>query len=249
MAEIKVTKTKDGILLSGSIPPEMASASSLEIIQLRDGSFLITPRAQKGGSLSEKEKDLVRKLLSIRFEKRIPAQVDRTLSAEEKELLESLLRRKMVHILHGGKYAKEGVYNVSEFAFSSVREPPHAAAPPALPQKQLPANSPEHLEKFGWMVLESEHEARNFSNAFPEKVRSGAVKGMRAFDRKYYFVTPRFVELWGKKALSALGKGAKSAEELSGEVGLSPDGCLCLLLHLCEEGDALEKQKGKFARA
>lgn len=258
MAELKVSRTKDGVLLSGSMPAELAAASSIEIIPLRDGSFLVTPKTVQKVSnlLNEKEKGVVRKLLSVRFDQRTPQQISGILSREEKETLESLMKRKIVHLFKEGKYSKEGVYSVSDFAFHQAREEKmgegnqvHQAGRQMPSQSPPPISSPEHLEKLGWMVLETEQEAKNFSNSFPEKVRSGAVHGVRAFDRKYYFVTSQFVLLWEKKISALLTKSEKTAEEIASELALSPEGCSCLLFHLCENGDVLEKHKGKFAKA
>lgn len=254
MAELKVSRTRDGILLSGSLPPELLSSSSLDIVPLRDGSFLVTPKTAQpktGGLLNEKEKGVVRKLLSVRFDQRTPQQMSGLLSKDEKDTLESLMKRKIVHLFKEGKYSREGVYSVSDFAFHQAREDDNKEKQPiAQPSAaQVPISSLEHIEKFGWMVLETDAEARNFSNAFPEKIRSGAVKGIRAFDRKFYFVTPQFVMLWEKKINSALGKGEKTAEEMADEIGLTAEGARCLLLHLCESGELLEKHRGKFAKA
>lgn len=257
MVEVKAAKTRDGLLLSGQLPQELLSSTSLGIIPLRDGSFLLTPRQEQprvSSLLTEKEKGVVRKLLAVRFEKRLPSQVGAALSKDEKETLESLMKKNIVHIFHSERYPKEGVYSISDFAFHQAREPAAQAQPAGAqaqpqPAAPIPISSPEHAEKFGWMVLESEQEAKNFSNAFPEKVRSGSVRGIRAFDRKYYFVTPKFVELWEKKIFSSLSRGEKSAEELAHELGLLPEGCRCLLYHLCESGDILEKSRGNFAKA
>ena len=264
MAEIKATKVRDGLLLSGQLPPELLSSSSLEIIPLRDGSFLVTQKAvQKMSSLlNEKEKVVVKKLLSVRFDRRTPQEIARLLSREEKETLESLMKRKIVHLFKEGKYSREGVYSVSDFAFHQARDdeghanmPPKRSqtSPPSSPPQSStlppPISSPEHLEKFGWMVLETEQEARSFSNSFPDRVRSGDVKGIRAFDRKYYFITRRFVEGWEKKLVSALSKSEKTSEEIADEIGLTAEGCRCLLYHLCDAGDVLEKHRGKFTKA
>ena len=261
--EIKVSRNRDGVLLSGQLPEELASASSLELFPLKDGAYLLTakgfvakaaptePLAKKEGmALPEKEKSLVRKLLAVRFESRTPAEVDRLLSREEKETLASLTKKDLVQVFHGGKYAKDGVYNVSDFAFNSVREPAAgAAAPSPAQQAPFPVSSPVHLEKHGWMVLDDENSARNFAASFPEKVKSGEVRGMRAFDRKYYFVTRGFAESWENKVQSALAKSDKTPEELEAELGIESGGCRALLHHLCESGELMEKRRGKFARA
>lgn len=274
LAELKVTKTKDGVLLTGAFPGELASSQSLELSFLKSGFYLLsikgaieqqgaTQRGQANagahahGGLPEQEKELIRKLLSIRFESRTPAAVSKTLSKSEKEILERLMQKKLVHVFHGGKYEKEGVYNVSDFAFNSVREPQSAAplsSPPSSPQparhsQPLSPSSPEHLESQGWMVLENDSDARNFGNSFPEKVKSGAVRGVRAFDRRFYFVTREFYDEWEEKVRSALSKSEKTGEEIAAELGMRPEGCRALLLHLCDSGEAMERHRGKFSKA
>lgn len=255
--EIKASKTKNGVELSGQLPPELANSASLEIFALRDGMFLLSIKGalekKKGEqapqeaakSLSDKEKDVIRKLLSIRFEKRIPSEVNRMLSREEKEILDGLVKKRMLWVFFGDKYGKEGVYNISDSAFAEVREQP--SAPETA--HQLPINSPAHLEKMGWMVLENETEARNFGNEFSEKVKNGAFRGLRAFDKKYYFIAKGFAEQMEQRIMMALSKGDKTSEELSSEIGVPPEGCRALLIHLAEAGEVLEKQKGKYAKA
>jgi len=287
--ELKVIRTRDGIALSGSLPSELAEAAAVELFPLRDGIYLLGKKGavgeaakgakgegtkgteayvrKSGGMFSESEKSLVRKLLAIRFERRTPAEVSKALSKDEKALLESLMKRNAVQVFHGGKYAKEGVYNISDAAFNAVREPQPdawqaggtksavaAPAPPRQPKNEPvsaapPISSPAHLEKFGWMVLDTDSDARNFANSFPEKIKSGTVRGVRAFDRKFYFVSRGFVEAWEKEVQLALGKGDKTDSEIAGEIGLAEGGCRALLYHLCESGEVMEKKKGKFARA
>jgi hypothetical protein len=284
--ELKVIRTRDGIALSGNVPPELSDAATVELFLLRDGIYLLGKKgalgeaikgtkaeAAKGeagrsyGAFSENEQSLVRKLLAIRFERRTPAEVSKALSKDEKALLELLMEKNAVQVFHGGKYAKEGVYNISDHAFNAVREPQSeawqangakAAGTTPAPAQQakaepvaaaLPISSPAHLEKFGWMVLDTDADARNFANSFPEKIKSGTVRGVRAFDRKFYFVSKGFVEAWEKEVQLALGKGDKTDSEIAVEIGLAEGGCRALLYHLCESGEVMEKKKGKFARA
>lgn len=269
----KVLKTREGLLLSGSVPKEIADAAAVELFSLRDGIYLLSIKGALGISaekederkgnevLSEKEKALVRKLLAIRFEQRTPEEVGRATTKEEKAALDDLLKRKVVQVFHGGKYAKTGVYNISDAAFFAVREPQLIAAPPtagkavaaaSLQQAQDAApgvSSHLHLEKYGFMVLDTDSEARNFANACPEKVKSGEVMGIRAFDRKYYFVTRNFLQAWEKKVELCLGKSEKDETEIASEIGIPALGCRAVLFHLCESGEVMERKKGKFARA
>lgn len=278
MVEIKAAKTNEGLLLSGALPAELLASSSLDIFALRDGFYLVSLKgapegaarlshgageAGSAGNLSGNEKELVRKLLSVRFEKRTPPEMNHLLSKGEKETLGLLIQKKLVHIFHGGKYEKDGVYNVSDFAFNAVREPSAPAMPSsqqAQPQPQMPSgmspspipisiSSPSHLESHGWMVLENESDARNFGAAFQDKVKSGEIRGVRAFDMKYYFVRRGFCEQWEGKVQSALSKNEKSSAEIAQDAGMEPEGCRALLFHMCDSGEAMEKRRGKFTKA
>jgi len=266
---VKVSRTKDRVLLAGRLPPEIYGVLSLEIFPLRDGAFLLLPTGvinhagQAGGgrgALSEKEKGVIRKLSSVRFEKRTPGEAGRMLSLDEKETLSELIRKGLVALFHKGKYEKEGVYSISDAAFNQVREGPavlrqadegdaketqlgkEAAVPYSAP---LPA----HLEKNGWMVLEAESDARMFAGSFEGKIKTGEILGVRAFDGRYYLVTRQFAEKWEPQIILALSKGEKSPEEIAGEAGIAPEGCRAILLNLCENGEAMEKRRGKFAKA
>jgi hypothetical protein len=99
------------------------------------------------------------------------------------------------------------------------------------------------------MILDNEQDARRLSDALPGLVKAGEVFGVRAFDGKYYLVSKEFAGKWEGKVRSSLSQSDKTPESLSSEIGMPPDGCRALLYHLCDIGEVLEKQKGKFASA
>ena len=258
--EVKAQKTKGGLELLGSLPDEMANAASLEIFPLRDGLYLVSAKGAidraRGAigaalELTEQERQLVKKLLAIKFEKRTPADVDRTLSSQEKATLSALMQRKVVNVFRSGKY-ESGVYNVSDAIFGHSRDaagaPQNATAGKATAAPAAPQRASDPLAK-GWLVLDNEGDARMLSGALSDRIKSGDVSGLRAFDRKYYYTRKDFADRWQPKLLKALEKGDKTAEELSREVGLDAEGCRALLLHMGEGGELLEKSKGKFALA
>ena len=269
--EVKVKKTKDGVELTGILPSEIANAASLEVFPLRDGIYLLSIKGaidgQKiSGPLTEQERTLVKKLLAIKFEKRTPSDVDRTLTGAEKVTLASLIEKKVVNIFRSGKY-ENGVYNISDAIFGQTRDvlPAHATgreagtpAPSAggkstqqqagtTPRSASPSQH-DPLSK-GYLVLENEGDARQLSSAIAERIKTGDVAGLRSFDRKYYFIRKDFATAHQPKIMSALEKGDKTAEELARVLGLPSEACLAILLHMAEEGELLEKNKGKFALA
>lgn len=283
--EISVAKTKDGLFLKGDLPSDIASSKSLEIFPLKEGAYLVVlgdffeKECAKSikpitYSLSDPEKDLIRKLLLIRFEKRLPQEVAKVFSKEENDLLERLVSKKIIQVFYGGKYEKSGVYNISSFAFNQARniEPKQIQKPANLIEKSgriesnpvhegTKANKEdplfksesltlsEHLEKFGFVVVENEFEARRFANSIQNLIKENEARGMRSFDKKYYFVKSSFIKSWEKKIESFLGNSEKTAEEIAGEIGIDKNGSYAILLYLCEEGEILEKRRGKFALA
>jgi len=223
------------------------------------------------GALSEPELALVKKLLAIKFERRTPPDVDKMLIGAEKATLASLMARKVVNVFRSEKYEK-GVYNVSDAVFGQTRDvlsshiagtkasggAASLAAPAAsvkstaaMPQRVTPATQQQAHDPLsrGWLVLENEGDARQLSGMLAEKIKAGEVAGLRAFDRKYYFIRKDFAVAHQPKIMSALEKGDKTPEELVRVLGLPPEACLAILLHMAEEGELLEKSKGKFALA
>ena len=275
--EVKVHRTSDGAELSGSLPPEIANAASLELFLLRDGIYLLSVKGaidnQKApGQLTGQELALVKKLLAIKFEKRTPSDVDRVLAGAEKATLAALMDRKLVNIFRSGKY-ENGVYNVSDTIFGQTRDALPAHASDAAAQ-QASAGNPQHpgasasppapspssagkapaqpardpLSK-GYLVLDNEGDARQLSSAVAERMKAGEIAGLRAFDRKYYFIRKDFATAHQPKIMSTLEKGDRTADELARALNLPPEACLAILLHMAEEGELLEKNKGKFALA
>jgi hypothetical protein len=249
---LNVKKAREGVLLEGSVPSEIAGAEAVELFSLRDGIYLLSIVGRlehaKGspanaGQFSEAESALLKKLLAVKFEKRTPDEVDRALLPHERDVLSTLMKKKIVTIFRSQKYSR-GVYNVSDAAFGQAR---HASV---LPPQNAPITPSAHdpLSR-GWLMLENEGEARELSNAMAGRIKAGAAYGLRAFDRKYYLVSKEFADEWQPRLRAALEKGSKTAMELGSEVGLEEQGCQALLLHMCEQGELLEKNRGKFALA
>src|SRR5512136_1479556 len=98
----------------------MVSSEEVEMFQLRDGFYLLSvplgqggPRPREGGGVTDQEKAVLKKLLSIQFQKRTPAYVGKALSEGEKAVLDGLEKRGFVNVFRGDKY-KDGVYNISD---------------------------------------------------------------------------------------------------------------------------------------
>ncbi|MFH1306894.1 MAG: hypothetical protein ABIH83_04550 [Candidatus Micrarchaeota archaeon] len=218
------------------------------------------------------EEALLSKLSRIRFEERIPESVHSSLTRPELGILKNLLREKIVIIFKSKKYPK-GVYNISNKAFySSSRK----ASPPSRPQgadrrgegvsdggsgnigggddenkskKALAINTYEHLENLGYMVLSNEYEAREMMPKIKEKLKGDDVKGVRGFDKNFYILRKSFLREYEKPVFALLDANICTASQMSKNLNLNPEAVTVLLMIMADEGLAIEKRKGIWARA
>lgn len=103
------------------------------------------------------------------------------------------------------------------------------------------------LEPAGFLVLSRELDAKTFSSRHEAAIKSGDVKGVRGFDKKFYLVSRRFMEKNANKVLSLLSEDKTSAQ-LAQSLKLPEDGVQALLYVLKEEGEVIEKKRGAFRR-
>ncbi len=124
------------------------------------------------------------------------------------------------------------------------------ASPSSSPQKTgagTYAATNTLLDRQGFLVLSTEDEAKGFSYRFESQIKSGDIKGVRGFDKKFYLAARAYTEAFADKLLVAL-KEPKTSADLSTTLKQPVEGVLTLLYLLKEEGEVIEKKRGLFAR-
>ncbi len=206
----------------------------------------------------DEEMNVLMKLEAIRFEARTPGAVGKALSREEQNTLERLMEKGWVTLYKGGKYQKEGVYNIPKNIYPLVREMKIKGA--GRGEQKIAEKSEKgeakmggaelkgipFLEKFGYLIVENESEAKNISGALEKQIRAGDVLGTRAFDRKFYVARRWFYRDFRDKAESALRGRDLTTYELANALKIKEDGARVILALMNADGDAIEKKKGKF---
>ena len=241
------------------LPSEMVGQEELELFQLKEGYYLLSmplgqqsrapPQAKSG--LGDHEKLVLKKLLSIRFEKRTPAFVSKELSAQELEVLKELEKKGLVNVFRGDKY-KDGVYNIrdsiypilsgKEEAKGSVQ--PKTTAPSQTGQPY--SDSFSLLNSRGYMIIQDKNEARMLSERLNSDMKSGAVVGVKGFDGKFYIVTRGYFTK-AQETIGSVLKEDMDAPSIANAAKLEPDGCLAVLRLMAEAGEIIEKKRGIFA--
>ena len=119
---LKVSKIDNRLIVS--IPSELAvklgikEGSNLKIYESKPGVIsLELSKEADAPKLSDQDIMILSKLLSFRFEQRIPESVNKQLTAGERKALSELLAKNFVNIFKGSKYPK-GVYNIKDFVYN-----------------------------------------------------------------------------------------------------------------------------------
>ncbi|MEM4389904.1 MAG: HTH domain-containing protein [Candidatus Micrarchaeia archaeon] len=194
--------------------------------------------------LSPEELALLRKLDAIRFAERVPAEVNKGLTVGEQKILDGLLKKRVVTIYKGGRYPR-GVYNIPREYYPLVKQAGAGPAPPA-PSGSVPLASIEHLEKFGFMVVPSEAEAKRISEQLEKRIKAGEILGTRSFDRKFYVATREMFLKMGSAIKKILKSGERSVAEIAEALGCSEEAARTVLELLSEQGDVIEKRRGVY---
>ena len=126
-----------------------------------------------------------------------------------------------------------------------IENPKQWASAPA-PQAPAKNQFENELERNGFIVVENEAEAKELSKSLEARIKTGDVKGVRGFDKKFYIVSRDFYESNVAKVMNTQPKSEFTAAEVTGIVKASESGAAALLQVMKEEGQVLEKRRGYF---
>jgi hypothetical protein len=258
MGRIRILRRQDKSYIE--LPQEMAGEEELELFRLKDGYYLLSlplggkapaearreAPAQAGREqISEREREVLRKLLSIKFENRIPAYVNKALTESDKEVLGELERRGLVNVFRGKKYT-EGVYNIRDSIYPILAN--KGTAEPRQPPQQPSGRqgSISLLRSQGFLIVQDKREAMGLSEQLGPQMKSGQVIGVKGFDSKFYIVTRDYFSRAEARIAPAL-KEDMDAPSIASETKLDPEGCMAVLRIMAENGQIIEKKKGVFA--
>jgi hypothetical protein len=255
MAKVRVLRRQEKAYIE--LPPEITGHEELELFPLKDGYYLLTvplgqPVQKQKGGISDVERAVLKKLLSIRFENRTPAYVAKALSEREKAVLGELEQKRIVNVFRGNKY-KDGVYNISDSIYPLLSQKDtkpgaeagieRSAPPRDVPQ---PSGAFSLLNSRGFIIVQDKREAMMLSEQLAQEMKRGDVVGVKGFDGKFYIVTRSYFNDGRNKIDNAL-KEDMDAPSIASKTKLDPDGCIAILRLMAEAGDVLERKRGVFA--
>jgi len=239
---VRVLKRQNSAYIE--LPKEMLDCDAVELFPLKEGYYLLSvPLGQPAPAPKSEdvtEHSVLRKMLSIRFENRTPAYVNKSLSDKEKIVLKELERKGLVNVFKGTKY-KDGVYNINDKVYAMLAKESQAPEP-----RGGSMDSSGLLVRQGYLVVLDRNEARALSEKLAQDMKSGAVLGVKAFDGKFYIVTRTYLTK-AQAAIMAVLKENMDASGIAAAAKLEPAGCLAALYVLADGGEIIEKKRGIFA--
>jgi bifunctional DNA-binding transcriptional regulator/antitoxin component of YhaV-PrlF toxin-antitoxin module len=185
-------------------------------------------------SLSNDEFSVLKKIGAMRHYDRTINNVEKALSEGERITFVSMLKKK---ILFKCKKENRELVGIDKPFFSLITE-------------QRSEDHPLITSLFadGFAVVEDASAVSFLTNELMRTERSGDVRGVRGFDKKFYIVTSvKMGELTPKieKALDS----ERSLSDVASIIGVSEELCKAAIEVLKEDGDVIEKKKDVFARA
>jgi hypothetical protein len=257
MAKIRILRRQDKAYME--LPPDISGGEEIELFHLREGYYLLAvplpkPGQSGRGQISQEEKAVLKKLLSIRFENRTPAHVSKMLSDSERSVLRELELKGLVHVYRNKKYVN-GVYSVNDSAYSMAKDKVTSEGSPAREERARMQDSQQgerrsgaiaSLNGRGFIIITERREAVELSEQLNGLMKSGAVTGVKGFDGKFYIVTRDYYASAASRISSVL-KEEMDPASIAGAAKIDPEGCIAVLRLMAENGDIIEKKKGIFA--
>lgn len=229
-------------------------------------------------SISPEELHVLKKLDTLRFNQRTEEGVSKLLNAQEKTVLERMIKFKIV-----GLFKKDGIniYSIPKSVYDTFlmrnkpgERPQEQQEPerqqvqqrPPTPQAQRPSfqrptqgnpmdidKSPEvkELEEQGYLVLQTESEAARVSLMLEDSIRRGMVLGTRSFNknREFFVVTRWYLDRHIPTVFKLLRSGDKRVAEVAAEAKIPEEAARAVLYILAENGEVREKRKDLFSMA
>jgi predicted transcriptional regulator len=100
-------------------------------------------------------------------------------------------------------------------------------------------------KEFRYGVL-TEDDMQNFLKEHEESIKSGDIKVLKGFDKKYYAINTNLLNTIRQRILKEIESQEKSVKDISEKTGLDEELCKCALEILKEEGAVFEKRKGWY---
>ncbi|MFH1545193.1 MAG: hypothetical protein ABIE23_03855 [archaeon] len=235
MAEVKVDRDRTVIVLNETERNklDLSESKEYEIVKAKDDLFLLIGKEKEVPAIPSSDKKIF-SLLSGRknLSQRVEGEFEKLLSKEELFRFNELLKEGIIIKFRLSEKYKKPIYKLKE--------------EPEDKKKAEPLDNPT-LEKNHFTVIDNDFEARKFCDRFSREIKENQIKGMKAFDGKFYVLSSSLYEKLKPTIINELKKNKQlNLKQLSINCSLDPNLVRAICEFLREEGEIIEKRKSLY---
>ncbi len=207
---------------------------------------------------------VLRKLNGLSFNKRTQESISKILNNSEKQILLEMINKKFVFLI---KKNEDFVYSISKYIYPKLKENNYSNSIQSNQEinkssnyksstnqnyqihnvlntlgtnEEVLKNYQNFIETNGYLVINNEAEAGDFSKFMEESIRHGYIIGTRAFNKKFYIALKSFVIRISPKIIGIMGSKKMTIKEIAEHLNIPQDGIRSILYIIAEKGEISE---------
>ncbi len=249
MARVEENK----LILSKEENDLLKKFKELELIPNQEGIFLLIDKeiaVKKEGKqvcvnvpLIEEQEQVIGLIKKSRLNELVEGKFEEKLNEKQKKALLELVVQEKVFVFKLNDTYKKGVYRVKEETLEEKKRLKKDSEE-FNAEKKSPVDYT--LEKDGFLSTTNTEKAKSLSYEFKEKIEEGELKGIKNFEGTYYLIETNLLGAYSQKINQALIEKELSLPELAKQVNISEELTKIICEFLKEEGEIIEKRKGKY---
>jgi hypothetical protein len=197
----------------------------------------------------KKEKEEVIKIIKEgKLNELVEGKLEEKLNEKQKKALIELKTNKQVIVFKLNENYKKGVYKLNEAFEIEKKEVKKNKEKNSEDFKAVEKTLPDYdLELDGFIATKNTERARSLSNEFRDQIENKELQGIRSFEGIYYLIETKLKEKYLKRILELIENEKElSIEEIAQKQNISIELTKIICEFLKEEGELLEKNKGKY---
>ncbi|MFA5763876.1 MAG: hypothetical protein WC915_03605 [archaeon] len=190
------------------------------------------------------ELEVINKIRTAKLSDLVEGKFELTLNPEQKKALTKLIKEEKIILFKLNETYKKGVYKIAEEKKETIDNTPKESENFNAPTKLLPDYN---LQKDGFISTTNTERARILSSEYKEQIESNNLRGIKSFEGVYYLISNALIEKHLGNLIKILEKEKElTIEELAKKENISIELTKIICEFLKEDGELLEKQKGKY---
>ncbi len=194
--------------------------------------------------IDEVEIEVIQKIRTAKLSDLVEGKFELTLNPEQKKALTKLIKEGKIILFKLNETYKKGVYKIAEEKKETITNTPKESEKFNATTKAIPDYT---LEKDGFISTTNTERARILSSEYKEQIEGNQLRGIKSFEGVYYLISDALIEKHLANLLNILEKEKEiTLEELAQKENISTELTKIICEFLKEDGELLEKQKGKY---